>query len=115
MLFRSALVLVMAQWNKWLLLFNLIPAFPMDGGRMLRDGLWHFMDASRATTIAVRTSQVIAIAAIAWALARQDYWLVVLAAFILFQAGSGHRAVGMQAGGTDRFSIRERLTRPRQR
>ncbi len=113
--YAYAFVLIMGQWNKLLLLFNLIPAFPMDGGRILRDGLWHFMDATRATLIAVRASQVIAIAAIVWALSRQDYWLAILAGFILLQAGSGHRAVGLQAGGVDSFSVRERLARGRLR
>jgi len=103
----------MARLNLFLLIFNLIPAFPMDGGRILRDTLWHWMSAEQATRIAVWTSRVIAALGILWAVYSQSYWLILLAGFILLQAQSEYAVLAFEVGGRYGFSLRERLQRGR--
>ncbi len=61
-----ALVLVVPEWlflvNLLLLVFNLIPAFPLDGGRILRGFLWsRSKDRMRATVLASRAGRGFAV------------------------------------------------------
>jgi Zn-dependent protease len=104
-------VLALKNLNLWLLIFNLIPAFPMDGGRILRDTLWHWMNAERATWIAVWVARVIAVLGAAFAFYIQDWWLLVFPLFILAQSAHEQQVVAFEAGGACQFSLRERLRR----
>ncbi len=74
--------------NVMLVLFNLIPAFPMDGGRVLRAFLAMRMDYARATGLAASIGQGIAVVGGLWALMNGLPMLVLIAVFIYVGAQS---------------------------
>jgi len=60
-----ALLGFLALWNAALLFFNLIPAFPLDGGRLMRAAAWKLTgDRNRATRLAGRIGEYFAYALI---------------------------------------------------
>ena len=72
--------------NIVLVLFNLIPAFPMDGGRMLRALLAYRLDRAKATAIAARIGQLLAIGLVFFGFF-YNFWLVFIGLFIFLGAG----------------------------
>jgi Zn-dependent protease len=72
-------------------LFNLIPAFPMDGGRVLRALLTGWLGRVRATEIAAGVGQALAILFGVYCLIHGEWIQVFLAAFI-FMAAASERA-----------------------
>lgn len=136
--FLLTLARYLAAINLGLLIYNLLPAFPMDGGRILRDSLWHFMKAETATRIAVWTSRVLSGVIVllvfspanywlelfqsrptpVWVMqvvffCTGNYWLLLMTVYMLFQSHNEQRIVAAEASGTYSFSLRERLQRSR--
>lgn len=78
--------------NIILVVFNAIPAFPMDGGRVLRALLSFQMDRVRATQIAANLGQVIAIFFFFIGL-MYNIILIFIALFVFFGASSEYMMV----------------------
>lgn len=96
--------------NLVLALFNLIPAFPMDGGRILRALLARRMDYRRATKIAVNFGHVFALIFAYLGIVRGNLILIAIAIFI-YMAASGE---GLQVDVKQtlkKFRIRDILPR----
>ena len=72
--------------NIILVAFNAIPAFPMDGGRVLRALLAMMMDHTLATTIAARVGQVLAVGFAVWSLSGGPTMLLFIAMFVFLGA-----------------------------
>jgi len=84
----KALVFYLLSMNVSLGVFNLIPAFPMDGGRVLRALLALRLDYLRATRIAVNVGRGLAMLLGVAGLMLFQFPLVLIAVFIY--AGAGH-------------------------
>ena len=83
----DGLLIWLLNANIVLVLFNMIPAFPMDGGRVFRALLGFFMQWGRATSIAAGVGQFLAIGLGLLALLSGNLFLVLIAVFIFFAAG----------------------------
>ena len=82
--------------NMILVVFNLIPAFPMDGGRVLRSLLTLAMPKERATSIAAGIGQALAVVFVAAGLFF-NIILVFIGIFVFIAAGQEAMATRSQA------------------
>ena len=78
--------------NIILVLFNLIPAFPMDGGRVLRALLAFKMKRSKATRVAASVGQLLAIGFVFFGLFYNP-WLLFIGIFVFLGAGAESKQV----------------------
>jgi Zn-dependent protease/CBS domain-containing protein len=83
--------------NVSLVVFNMLPAFPMDGGRVLRALLAMAMNPVRATRIAANVGRAMAVVFAVIALWQQMYLLFFIAVFVWLAAGGEARAMEAQA------------------
>jgi len=97
-------------------LFNLVPGFPLDGGRVLRSALWAWRkDRGQATRIAARGGQLVAGALVlyaVWSITRNGLigaWYILIAYF-LFNAAS---ATLQQERHAPALAPRDELAAPR--
>jgi stage IV sporulation protein FB len=86
----------LADVNIFLALFNLIPAFPMDGGRVLRAALASKLGYVRATEIAARIGQFVAFA-LGFVGLLYNPILIFIAIFVYLAASSESHMVALRS------------------
>lgn len=83
----DGLLIQLTAANIWLVIFNLIPAFPMDGGRVLRALLATRLGHTRATRVAANIGQMLAV--VLGFIGLLGNPLLVLVAIFIFLAAAG--------------------------
>jgi Zn-dependent protease/CBS domain-containing protein len=82
--------------NLWLALFNLLPAYPMDGGRVLRAIFSRKMDPVRATRRAVSIGQALATLFMLVGML-SNIWLTMIGVFLFIAAQLEDRSAVFQS------------------
>ena len=92
----AALFTYIFVYNIFLAVFNLIPAFPMDGGRVFRSLLAMRLDYVRATRIAAAVGRGVAILMGLYGLFNGGIFMVLIAVFIYSGATQEERLVRLR-------------------
>ncbi len=96
---REGFLARVAMVNLFLVAFNMLPAFPMDGGRVFRAVLSIWMPRVKATRVAAGAGQAMAFMFGFLGLLTVNPLLVLIAIFIFIAAGAESSFVAMQDFG----------------
>jgi hypothetical protein len=86
-----AFLLALLLMNLGLLIFNLLPIYPLDGGQILRSLLWFVVGFARSLMVAVVIGFVGVAGLLFLAAWTHSGWLGILAVFILMSCWGGLR------------------------
>jgi Zn-dependent protease len=75
--------------NLVLLVFNLLPIYPLDGGQILRSLLWFVVGPARSLMVAAGIGLVGVAGFFVFALSEANVWFIIMAAFVLLHCWSG--------------------------
>jgi len=100
----AAMLVWLGYINVGLAVFNMVPGYPLDGGRVLRAILWWKSgNAVRATRTAARTGQAVGLAFIAWGIFRfaagsgfGGLWIALIGWFLIQVAGESYMEAGLR-------------------
>lgn len=99
----------LAVLNVFLAVFNMIPAFPLDGGRVLRSILTRSSSFTKATERAVRIGKIFAVALGLLGLLTFNIFLVIIA-FFIYMAGSAEGRHTVIASVFEDVRVKEVMT-----
>lgn len=92
----SEFVRTLFAMNIVLFLFNLIPAFPMDGGRILRSLLSFKLGSYKATIYATLIGKIFAVFFVIFGVMYGQYAVIAIAIFVFYMAHIEYRQVAVE-------------------
>ena len=92
----SSIFIYIFTTNLFIGIFNLLPAYPMDGGRILRALLATRLTYLKATNLAVGIGQLLSWGLGLWGFLSGNFFLIILAFFIYSGAGQEGRMIQVQ-------------------
>jgi len=108
----SHFVLSIALINGFLLFFNLLPIYPLDGGQLVRGLLWLKLGPIRSLKISSFIGFIGAGLFAIWAFSAHSIWLGILAVFVFGQAQVGWRAAQNMALESEEAARRDAAISP---
>ena len=74
-----------------LLLFNILPVYPLDGGQILRSLLWFVLGRGRSLMVATVVGILGVVALVVYAFYSESLWMGLMAAYLLMNCWTGLR------------------------
>jgi Zn-dependent protease len=94
----EALLRTITEINLGLLIFNILPIYPLDGGQILRSLLWFWLGRARSLTTAAVFGLLGSAGFVLLAVKSQSIWLGAISVFILLNGWSGLQQARALAG-----------------
>ena len=103
-----AYVMAVGLMNFGLLIFNMVPVYPLDGGQTLMALLWFVIGRAKALKFVSLIGLVVAAGVLIFSALMGEVWYLVMALFVGFQAWNGYR-VAMTLAKMDPRHYDERI------